>query len=1116
MLARHLVLRMAAGAGMHGDCRIDGPLHRGLTISRASFTGPGPLAAVKLDQVQLDWHWREIIGGKLRAVHGTGIDVIIDLPAKGAGAGKVAKDGAKQSAADSWAKVERLWTKFIVPLAIDLRGLAVQIHKEDKSFVRLAPSDLRHTPNAQSLNLTLGEITGPDSLAVAAQNVSIAMTGETIVLDQLSLPGNILLGPVQANPVARTVTLAARQQSGNFHLHWDATADTLTLAMDEGEWDAVAAMRPWLAAPAHAALHLSSLRAVASGISQTQANWRIQANASLSMMAWDGWQANTIGVQSQWDGASLVAILTGKVQGSPANVDLKLTPGPGGFTHGKAEIKLATPDLGPAFGVARDRYFPGPTTPLQSTLDLGATLNWHTGTPPALQSSAVMRGTSAGGVPVDDITMTLDWPDMAGAMDVTLATGPPAGRISIIAKVDTRMASYSGKVDTTGYWQSTGMHALLGTVWTGKPPDLPAVGIHWHGSGNWTGGQHLGEWALDVPNLGIGPRPNASINMNASYHWPDSLTVTSLDARDASIALGASLHWKNSRLTIPGFTLKNNNELICQGKLSTILAATVRSTADIFGQAGPIEASVIAAPRPLAYWQQWLPDRTRVPVAGAVGASLTLAGDFATPMLDARLTADGLVSAQFPDLPAASLKIAATSDAARRLVINARLDQKDIEPVELALNMPFSPRGWFDDPATLRDLPLAGSVRMANLQIQRYAALVPGAKDISGTFHVAVDIAGTIAAPDFRGRASIDNARIVPRKSNLATLDKTNLTVEFIGSKARVTRGEARFGEGTLTLSGGLDFSNTAEPGIDLQLKGDHILIWRDDDLLVRASPSLNLGGKPGAWKLTGQVAVVESLFFRDFELLPIGHAFTVPKAPSLPKFDPPEVKQNLPGMLSSVALDVRVFTADPVLIRGNLAKGQITGDVTAKGTLAEPSASGSAVVHDMVARLPFSTLKIARGEARFVPGKGWVPDLMVSGESNLPPYKVIVSVTGPATDPRLNLSSEPPLPPGEILALLASGSTTASLEDTGNAQGKALQLLIAQWRNGSLPFGRKIGELLAPLDHVQVQVGQDSPYDGRSRNGATMELTDRLLLTGSMDTDGHQRLTLTLLFRFR
>jgi translocation and assembly module TamB len=203
-------------------------------------------------------------------------------------------------------------------------------------------------------------------------------------------------------------------------------------------------------------------------------------------------------------------------------------------------------------------------------------------------------------------------------------------------------------------------------------------------------------------------------------------------------------------------------------------------------------------------------------------------------------------------------------------------------------------------------------------------------------------------------------------------------------------------------------------------------------------------------------------------------------------------------------------------LIRGNVARGQITGSARIRGTAAAPEVDGGFLLADGVARLPLSVLRIPRAEAVFLPGRGLIPDVRATGRSKIPPYEVNVNVSGPVNNVQVHLSSEPPLPPNEVLALLATGSTTGALEDPANAQAKAAQLLVRQLRDSRLPFVRRAAALLGPLEEVQVQVGQESPFDGRARNGVTIEMTDRFLLTGAVDAEGNQRLTLTVLFRFR
>lgn len=1117
MLARHLLIREAAKAGMHGDCVVDGTLLGGLAIRHATFTGDGALAMLRVDRVNTVWHWREIFSGKLRSLEGEGITVMIDHSAGRAGKRQRDIDRTGTSPAEIWAGVTRIWERFVQPVPIDVRAVTVHIRKDGQNLFTLAPSGLTHAAGSKSLGLALGDMAGPAGIAVAAQSLEIAIGPDAVGVDHLSLPGNWVVGPVHADPVARTIALEARHAAVVFHAKWDVAAATLAIGMDDADWDLLAAMRPWLTLPGHAAMRVSRLHATARGIDQPWPRWHIDGTAALPVVAWDGWQGKSLQMKATWADNTLAAGIDGGVHGAAVDVDVKLTRGTTGFKDGKVVAKATTADLGPVFAVARERYFAGSRQALHAAMAVDATVAWHAGKSPAVHGSARMTGITAGGVPVADTAATLAWPDLAGSMAVALQmSGKPGDGIEVKAEVDPKPGGYAGTIATAGNWRSAGARALLGVAWSGTVPDMPAAAIRWQGNGNWHDGTHRGGLSLDVPAPGTGPFADATIALVGSYAWPATVHLAKLEARTATHALGMSLRWENNRVMIDDLRMEDKGVVVCRGNIAFPLVATARSVDDILASPGPVAASLTADPRPLEFWQQWLPENKRQQIAGTVGASLTVAGDFATPLVDVRLAGDGLALAAFGNLPPAKLMVTARGDATRRLQVKARLEHADIEPIELMLGVPFNPRQWIEDPAAMADMPVEGKVQMMNVPLAKYAAFAGGAREISGTGSIAVEIKGKVAAPDIRGRISIGNARYVPRQTNLGILDRANLVIDFTGSKARVTRGEARLGEGTVTLSGGVDFTDVRQPAVDVKLSGDHVMLWRDDDLLVRASPVLGLTGKPGAWKIAGHVALVESLFFRDFEIIPIGRAFTVPQAPQLPKFDPPMVKQTLPGWLAGIALDARVFTEDPILIRGNLATGMITAAVTVKGTVGQPSAGGRAILHDAVARLPFSSLKVAHGEAEFVPGKGWVPELHVNGESTLPPYKVNVAISGPANDPHLNLSSEPPLPPSEILALLASGSTTASLENTANAQGKAMQLLITQLRNGSLPFGRRLGELLAPMDHIQVQVGQDSPYDGRSRNGATIELTDRLLLSGAVDTEGNQRLTLTLLFRFR
>jgi hypothetical protein len=122
----------------------------------------------------------------------------------------------------------------------------------------------------------------------------------------------------------------------------------------------------------------------------------------------------------------------------------------------------------------------------------------------------------------------------------------------------------------------------------------------------------------------------------------------------------------------------------------------------------------------------------------------------------------------------------------------------------------------------------------------------------------------------------------------------------------------------------------------------------------------------------------------------------------------------------------------------------------------------------------------------------------------------------GPVSAPRTALTSDPPLAESEIMTLLATGTTSDGLEDGQAATMKAAQLFIEEWRRGRLPFGEQLAKALQLLNNVDVRVGEDDPLTGRRLNSATIEVTDRIVISGSVDREGNTRVLGAFVIRFK
>ena len=101
-------------------------------------------------------------------------------------------------------------------------------------------------------------------------------------------------------------------------------------------------------------------------------------------------------------------------------------------------------------------------------------------------------------------------------------------------------------------------------------------------------------------------------------------------------------------------------------------------------------------------------------------------------------------------------------------------------------------------------------------------------------------------------------------------------------------------------------------------------------------------------------------------------------------------------------------------------------------------------------------------------------------------------------------------------MTLLATGTTSDGLEDGQAATMKAAQLFIEEWRRGRLPFGEQLSKALALLNNVDVRVGEDDPLTGKRLNSATIEVTERIVVSGSVDKESNTRVLGAFVLRFK
>lgn len=320
-----------------------------------------------------------------------------------------------------------------------------------------------------------------------------------------------------------------------------------------------------------------------------------------------------------------------------------------------------------------------------------------------------------------------------------------------------------------------------------------------------------------------------------------------------------------------------------------------------------------------------------------------------------------------------------------------------------------------------------------------------------------------------------------------------------------------------MELTGG----ETFDPVFDLRLDLNQTLLWRNTFVTARGNGGFTLKGPLSKAAVAGDLRVVESLFYKDIEIIPMRISATAAPKPSLPKLDKREGNHNslpVPPPVGDWTLDLSIVTQEPLIISGNIAKGKITADLKIDGTVAKPRPSGAIKLRKIEAGLPFSTLKVDKGAVIMRPNRPFDPVLDIRGESQVGSYQVNIYISGGTSDPKFTLNSFPPLPESEILTLLATGSTTSGLEDTELAQMKALQFFIDDMRRKAEAQGGnpRLEAILGILDDVDLRVGDNDPFRGQQWNSATLEISQRWYLSAAFDREGNSRGTVIYSLRFR
>jgi hypothetical protein len=633
--------------------------------------------------------------------------------------------------------------------------------------------------------------------------------------------------------------------------------------------------------------------------------------------------------------------------------------------------------------------------------------------------------------------------------------------------------------------------------------------LDWQGNGNGQTFKNSGNLKVVLEKGRYGDLQSVRANIDASYS-PDGLDVPIIFFATSNMDFQAIAKAK-------GETLEINQVQLYQGQAK--FAYGYISIPFVWGNLGTSSALVPSSGKVFATFQSENLDLKRFfqdvgvkPMAsGTFNAKLDAQGTIAD--LNARLDVQmrDLRSERFPKLEPATFDLAAqvTHD---QLAVSGKLQQARIQPLELNASVPF------DIPKIARarklpdETPVTAKARLPRSSVNFVRQFVPALEQLDGDLGLDVDVRGTIAQPVLSGSGDMTINVARPANVTLPALSNFKARLNFAGDALTIQQFGGELSGGKFTMTGGIKFPRLTEPMMDLQLKADSALVARNDTLTARANADIKVTGPLAGATVTGNVAMTNSQFLKNIDLIPIG-------LPGRPAPEPPSSRPDISlpePPFRNWKFDVAIKTKDPVLIRGNLATGGAISDLKLTGTGLRPELQGSVRLENVEATLPFSRLQVSQGLLYFDPSDSMNPRIDLHGTSVIRDYTVRVYVYGTLLAPEAIFTSEPPLAQEEIISLIATGATRGELSGRGNVlAGRAAMLLVTQLYRKIFKKGEST-QSNTVFNRLDLDVGTVDPRTGRQQATARFKINDRFVLVGDIGLGGEYRGMLKYLIRFR
>ncbi len=640
-------------------------------------------------------------------------------------------------------------------------------------------------------------------------------------------------------------------------------------------------------------------------------------------------------------------------------------------------------------------------------------------------------------------------------------------------------------------------------------PLAGSLKVAWTGNGDQSA--HTGSATIDLANGQFGAQAGLTAEVRANY-TPERIDIPVLRAATELAGVETVIRWEDRRLTVSALTARLGELTVLTGSLALPLDLAHLDNVDLLiPNDGAVDVALTVPELRLPSLFEQLSDDP-APITGTVSGTVTASSTVAALRADVAFRGANLVVPDVENVQPATINFdAALRDG--RLAIDGKLTEPRIQPLTISGGLPLDVARIKREGALPDDTPIVLSARMARSPLRFVAGLVPVIRFIDGSVEIDAGVTGTLAAPQIAGDVAVDVTTLQLNTPGLPPIRNTVVRLDATTERLTVSQFRGEMGGGVFGAEGGVDFSNPQRPLLNLRFGSRDALVMQDESISLRLSSRIAVAGPLDSAKVSGDVWVTKSRFFKDIEILPIG-------LPGRPAPQPPDAPEP-PGVpdppLRDWTFDLAIRTADPFIVQGNLANGRITLDLRVGGTGARPWLDGGVRIEQLETSLPFSTLNIENGLVYFSRDRPFLPQFDIQGTSQIRDYSIRAFVFGTLENPEATFTSDPPLPQSEIVTLLATGVTARELGDNPSVlAGRAAILLFQRIYRSVFRRGATAPPRETLLSRIDIDVGATDLKTGRQSATVRFPLNDNVVLSGGLDVGGNFRGQVKYLIRFR